>query len=289
MEIDTKRLTPGMVLTQDVLGKSGKAIIAKNTELTEVHIEFIKKFLVETVSVSPLLEKGQVQSSKSKSVIEQKNQLFADHYEATVTEYKKLWASWKNNIPLEMYHVRSTFVPLFEEVSDQLIDTIIGLTRNRQESEQFYYKNVAISLLSVYLAQLVKYEKKDWLQIGFAALLSDIGMTKIDSVTLNKTNQLFIKEVEKHPLYSYKMVENVTTLTQQAKMGILQHHERLDGSGYPAKAVDHKIHPYARIIAISDFFYSNYSQNKAEIIRLIQEQDGKLDGKIVNHLVDALK
>src|SRR5699024_9391932 len=52
MEIETKSLRPGMVLLNDVNGVSGKPIVEKNTVLTQLEIEFIQKFLIETVNVS---------------------------------------------------------------------------------------------------------------------------------------------------------------------------------------------------------------------------------------------
>src|SRR5699024_6123159 len=94
----------------------------------------------------------------------------------------------------------------------------------------FYYKSVAVSLLSIKLAQLLNYEKKDWLQLGFAAILADIGLAK-SKIVINSHEQSHIR----HPALSYEMIKDEATLTQNAKIAIVQHHERLDGSGFPLK------------------------------------------------------
>ncbi|MBO1004180.1 HD-GYP domain-containing protein [Pseudogracilibacillus auburnensis] len=281
MEIATKRLTPGMKLDQDVIGKSGKPIIAKHTELTEMHIEFIEKFLIETVSVTPLFKSEKENTDVAIPIQKQRSQLLADEYETAVMEYKKLFATWENSMPVEMYSVRKICISLFEHAIDYSFEAIMHVTKNH---ENLFYKSVAISLLSIVLAKKLKYQKKDWLQIGFAALLSDCGMAKLNASTV--TNN--IKEMELHPIYSYKMVENVPTLTKQAKMGILQHHEFLDGSGYPAKSDESKIHPYARMIAVSEFFYHHYSDDKSKIIQLMREASGKLDRTMTNILLNEL-
>lgn len=56
MELDAKKLKPGMVLMEDVLGKNGKPIVPKDRVLSEVEIEFIQKFLIENVRVKRTVE-----------------------------------------------------------------------------------------------------------------------------------------------------------------------------------------------------------------------------------------
>ena len=53
-----EKLIPGVILLEDVLGKSGKPIMNKNTTLTETHIYFLKKFLIDEVRVASRLQDG---------------------------------------------------------------------------------------------------------------------------------------------------------------------------------------------------------------------------------------
>src|SRR5690625_2091116 len=287
MEIDTNRLTPGMVIEQDIIGKSGRPIVPKNTKLTEVHIEFIKNFLIDKVSVSSTVSLEIEPSPNKAKIIEQKEQTL-DTFENEVSQYKRHFSTWKNNLPIEMYDIRKTFLPLFERVVKQPFHKIASITENRPIKELFYYKSVAMSLLSVFLAIKLNYERKYCLPIGFATLLCDSDMVKLNTSFLKKSMESD-PNYQMHPLYSYKMVENITTLTKQAKIAILQHHERLDGSGYPAKGVGEKIIPFARIIAVSDFYYSNNTENVDEMIQLLTNQIGKLDEEIVQLLIYELK
>ena len=103
----------------------------------------------------------------------------------------------------------------------------------------------------------------DWFQIGLAGVLADSGMSRLNPNWLIKGTELTIqefKEMKKHPTYSYQLVENITALTKAAKLAILQHHERLDGSGYPLGVKADKIHPYAKIIAIVDTYHAMTSE-----------------------------
>ena len=67
-------------------------------------------------------------------------------------------------------------------------------------------------------------------------MLADCGMAKIDMTITEKAAFLTkdeFNEVKKHTVYSYQMVQDTPLLRQEMKLAIFQHHERLDGSGYP--------------------------------------------------------
>ena len=74
------------------------------------------------------------------------------------------------------------------------------------------------------------------MQLGLAGVLADCGMAKINTSITEKAAFLTkneFNEVKKHTVYSYQMVQDTPLLRQEMKLAILQHHERLDGSGYP--------------------------------------------------------
>lgn len=291
MEVDVKRLVPGMIVDRDVVGKSGKPIVEKQTILTETHIEFLKSFLIDSVSISSHTKIGKQKENRDRFTKDHKNIQFIDKYEQVVQKYSQFFLGWENDVPFEMHAIRKECIPLFEQVIYQPLKRVITLIPGQTTaSEIFFYRTIAMSLLLIYVARKLEYEKKDWLQIGFAALLSDSGKAKLDKSLRKKDDRHRDDTWKLHPVYSYKMIENVTTLTSKAKQAILQHHERLDGSGFPAQIKADKIQQYARIIAVCDVFYSVYSNNVKETIELLNKfKTTKLDAKIVNVLLNELK
>lgn len=94
--------------------------------------------------------------------------------------------------------------------------------------------------------------------IGIAAMLHDIGKSKIDKKILDKPDRLDDDEralVEKHPQYSFEIVHDSRSIPDISEQVILQHHERPNGKGYPAKLTD-DVHIFSRIVALSDCFDS---------------------------------
>lgn len=288
MEIDTKLLKPGMVLIEDVNGRNGKPIVPKNTVLTDVQIEFIQKFLIEKVHIK---RTNNVQGNVTKrsilddkrpmkiffDEIEDETDTFVKVFREVVEQYKSLYNSWQANIPVNMYHVRQLCMPLFEQVESISIEEIRSLIIGR-ERDLFYYKSVVVSLLAIKLAQTLKYEKKNWLQIGFAAILIDIGLTKYKPVIDSSQAD------PRHPVISYEMIKDEPTLTKHAKLAIIQHHERLDGSGFPLKATAEKIHPYSRIIAVADQYVTLYIEYGEAAKIMLQKQTNRFDERIVKLL-----
>jgi HD-GYP domain-containing protein (c-di-GMP phosphodiesterase class II) len=94
-------------------------------------------------------------------------------------------------------------------------------------------------------------------KIAAAAMLHDLGKRFIPSRILTKTTKLTAEEreiVESHPTRGYvELCERGETDFGQL-MVVYQHHEHMDGSGYPVGVVKDEIHPWARMLAVVDVF-----------------------------------
>lgn len=90
--------------------------------------------------------------------------------------------------------------------------------------------------------------------LSYGALIHDIGKIKIASDILNKPGKITNLEyqiLQTHAEYSYSIVREID-LPQEILTMILQHHERLDGSGYPNQLVGEQIILESRILAVAD-------------------------------------
>lgn len=94
-------------------------------------------------------------------------------------------------------------------------------------------------------------------RVRLSALLHDIGKIKIPTEILIKKGPLTNNEyniIKKHPTYGYEMLINLKGLDDDILDGILYHHERLDGTGYPYAIKEDDIPEIAKIICIIDIF-----------------------------------
>lgn len=309
MRVKASQLVPGCVLLRDIKGKTNRAIIPKNTVLTEEHITVIKKFLVDSVEVASKLAKGaaftpeQVEEAKQvqhpvPEPQEEELPTFEVQYEQTVQAYKKMFENWKNGTPIDMPYVRKQMIPLLKRMED-ISSFVYTLHHYATKRDYFYYHSVAVGILSAFLAKKMGYPSGEWLQIGLAGLLSDAGMSKVDHNLLSQTDPLSpeqMAELKKHPTYSYRMVEQIPTIKQSVKLAILQHHERMDGSGYPLGLTSSKVHKFAKIIAVCDMYHAMtceraYKQKQSPFLvieELQKEQFSTLDPDVVASFVESM-
>ena len=94
-------------------------------------------------------------------------------------------------------------------------------------------------------------------KLSYGYFLHDIGKSRIPLEVLNKPGKLSEDEwvvMKMHPEWGYSILMETGHLTDEAAYIALQHHEQLDGSGYPFAKKGNNIHPCARICAIADTF-----------------------------------
>ena len=99
-------------------------------------------------------------------------------------------------------------------------------------------------------------------QLRLGGLLHDVGKIGIPDEILKKTDQLNreeFQEIYRHPQIGYKIVENVSFHGREVLKAIIEHHERLDGSGYPLGLRGNEISMIGRIMAVADSFHAMIS------------------------------
>lgn len=164
-------------------------------------------------------------------------------------------------------------------VGDQLMENVLVVTEylqndpvqikaflahiNREHSLLAHSLNTFIIglWLLISTSKTPQHKELDRFALGF--LLHDVGMSKIPPFILTKTSILTPEERDKilaHPLLGAKMVQKMELGWDELVSATLDHHERLDGSGYPRKLAGDNISKIGRIAAIADSFAAMISK-----------------------------
>lgn len=191
-----------------------------------------------------------------------------------------------------MDEIRTIFKQLQDKMSDlnALINNIVFYGSG---ADSIYRHSINVAVLCNLLGRWLGLEDKKLLLLTYSGLLHDIGKTQIDLKILSTTNPLSdeeLKKIKSHPLLGYNIVKEINFLDKSVSQGILVHHERVDGSGYPLGIQGDKISTFGKIIAIADVFdaiNSNRSYRKKklpfEALEIIKEESfGKLDYNYCN-------
>lgn len=176
---------------------------------------------------------------------------------------------------------------------------IFDLNEYSNPKDYLYHHCVATGLIASVIAQKLGYDRGTTIQVAIGGLLADCGMAKVHPRIRDKKTPLTEQEYDeiyKHPTYSHNMVKDLTILKETMKEAIFQHHERLNGSGYPKSEKIANISIFAQIIAVADVFHAmtcervyRSKQSSFKVIEMINESEfGKFDIKVVRALIDIV-
>lgn len=189
---------------------------------------------------------------------------------------------------------------LLDEVRRNYISTVKALANSIEANDEYTRGHCErVRNITMAIARCINFSESDRSSLEFASLLHDIGKIGISSEVLNKEGKLTTEEYEmikRHPKIAFDILEDVEFLKESREI-IYQHHERIDGNGYPRRLKDEEISLSAKILAVADAYdamtsirpYRSEPLTKEEAIEELQNAKGtQFDEKIVNALITIL-
>jgi HD-GYP domain-containing protein (c-di-GMP phosphodiesterase class II) len=130
---------------------------------------------------------------------------------------------------------------------------VLHLMSETKENENIYYHSLNVSVLAMLLGRMKNLKSDEIKTIGMGALFHDMGKLKIPPQILRKKTPLTSAEqnfLDLHPKYGLDIINLVDTFPEAGKAIISQHHELLDGSGYPKGLTGDDIDRYAQLVSV---------------------------------------
>ncbi len=136
-------------------------------------------------------------------------------------------------------------------------DVLMRLSQLKKSDNYTFDHSLRVSILATMVGKWLGYSNEQLSDLAQASLLFDIGKLKIPDFVLykpNKTKEEEFEIVKKHAQFGYSILLRTPGVTNNIKYSALQHHERIDGSGYPLRLKAGQIHEFAKIIMVCDIF-----------------------------------
>lgn len=133
----------------------------------------------------------------------------------------------------------------------------IGVTRLKSKDETTFVHSVSVSGLMIHFGSYLGLDRGTVDLLGISGLLHDIGKVEIPSSILNKAEGLSASEreiINLHPAFGRDILSRNEQMPAMVLDVCFNHHERIDGGGYPSRRVGNEISLYARIAAICDVY-----------------------------------
>lgn len=131
-----------------------------------------------------------------------------------------------------------------------------------------YNHSLDVGIYSLGLAEALSFDKKLLEEMGIAALFHDIGKRQVSLDILCKKGALDDAEwaqMQKHPQYGLLILNDNPNVSDAVKAACFEHHESFIGNGYPQQLPGKEIHPFARIVAITDTYDAMTTQRSYNV------------------------
>ncbi len=303
-----RELKVGDVIGMNVAGRGARTIVTRGTTVTKTVIETLRQNGIPSVPI----EDGK-EEEKTPVVSEEQSAEKKSHREKlkTTKEYKKFVEDYTKAIECAERRfdelAKGDTSETLGLMQDSLViarglytqtDVINYIEMTKTASGYLYEHSIATSIMAYILARWCDYPEMMASYAAVAGMLHDIGMVEFADI-INKKEPLTDAEqlkLKSHAMKGYEILKNVNGIDDSIKMAVLQHHEKLDGSGYPLGTSGDDITKLAQIIGIVGTFdsmtrespYSKAMTPQAAFTELSNTWFEQYDAKIMLTFLDKV-
>lgn len=307
--IPIRIVKPGMVIDQAMIDRAGRVLIARNTPLEDFHIDGLKKIGVNGVYIREGTEDeepAKPQEIKMPEAVQKKYEKakVEDPAKVTITE------SVRNRVAQGIQYLyqdtqSADFTNASRSITDDLMKAIsdndavaVDISALKVSDEYTFKHSVDVATMSMIVGRKYGLDDKQVYEIGITGLLHDIGKSRIPNEVLNKAGKLTDEEFElmkQHSVFGYHILEKKEDISKEVKLGVLQHHEKTNGRGYPMKVTEEKITLFAKIISVADIYDALVTErpykkpfSPRDAVEMIMSMTGELDFKAMKCFLESV-
>ncbi|SFP50693.1 HD-GYP domain-containing protein [Salibacterium halotolerans] len=247
-------LNPGEKLGKALVDDEGKILLHRGVELTHGLIKrlmeksftyvYVEDPLTSDIEVKqPLRDETRLQAVQTMK--EEFHWIGKEENLAGSFRGRNLSRTFSNIVDMVLTDVKSH-------------DEAIGLLSDVLLYDSYVFTHsLQVTVYTLRLAVELGFSDKALRDIGLGAILHDVGKMNVPENVLNKPGKLTDEEfdmIKQHTLDGYYLLKDLPNVPILAAHCALQHHERIDGSGYPHGRFGKDIHDYAKVMAVADVF-----------------------------------
>lgn len=184
-----------------------------------------------------------------------------DIHNRAIQAYMQLQSAVERDRGIDCASLTATIDELCRGVLSCPETMMVAARASRADYSLTHAVNVAITACAVEVANGAGAERL--FSVAMAGFLHDIGKQKISSKLLNTSRRLSryeLDELHKHSEYSYQLITGYPEIPKDARLAVLEHHERFDGTGYPQKKSGGDTSEIGYVIGLADTFDAMVSE-----------------------------
>jgi len=290
--IAVKDLTPGRTLSHAVITPDGKTLLGQGGTITPRTISLLTMWDINYVHIdvdddlqdipvnapipSPLTADISIECAK-----------FFQEYDTIVTTASSSFDFVRNQKQIPVTALKETSFIVYSSIlttGPAIMDYL--LISDQQLADEVSRHSVMIAYICGLIGTQMKFSDTELQTLTLSALLHDIG-----KMVIAKEGT---PEPHAHVINGGQLLRNVQGLSEEVMLSVLQHHEFLDGTGFPMGVTSNKIHPHAKIITIANTFHNETYKNDrcnpfAALNVLSYDMFGKIDPRISEPFIQQIR
>ncbi|MGC8716895.1 MAG: HD-GYP domain-containing protein [bacterium] len=245
--IPISKVKPGDIIGYPIFREDGALLINTGVKLTECYIQRLKELGISHIYIQDEISKDIIINDPiSIQTRMEALKVIADNFERSC-----------KGLPLDIESIRKTVDKIIDEILSGS-SILLNLQDIKSYDNYIFSHSLSVTLLSMLIARNLGYNERFLRDLGIGCMLHDIGKLDIPKEILDKPEKLSIEEYETvklHTHYGYRRIrEQDEDIPATSSHVALEHHERLDGSGYPRGLKGEEIHIFSRIASIADVY-----------------------------------
>lgn len=280
--VPTGCLRSGMILGKNIYSQDGAVLLAKDVSLTKEYIENIKKLVINGAYIEDNISEN--------IVIEN---VISDELRVKAVKSIKQIYNNPNSITKNIDTVENVAKNIIAELMKNK-SVMINMIDIKTFDDFMFSHSVSVAVLSAVMGIAMNLDEGKLEKLVASAMLHDIGKVFISKDILYKSGKISKEEdevIKSHPEKGYRYIKthHNNSVAVTSYVGILQHHEHFDGTGYPDKKKGDKISLFGRVICLCDAYDNLISERPdkaayipSDAIEYIMAHNGSIfDPKLV--------
>ena len=321
-------LKPNSSFTGDLLLDSSFLLLPKGADVNESLIKALKTWNVEHIlcdgnlsiggeieetpielEPSPVIQHTEEKISVNiKKVIENsKHSIFDSSEKARLNSVHEVYEEYMNYIERVFTHYSTHKVIDQTDLSDAVQQLCVFIKENRRyilriaenpkESDRNFIVVHALrsTVLAIAIAQQLKMPLSKMIDLGVTCILHEIGMLRLPPQLYNTSKKLTSgqrAQISRHTVFGYTIIKDLN-FPIPVQLGVLEHHEKENGMGYPRRLPGEKIEPIAKIISVACSYeaissprtYKDERTTFDALLEMIQNRERAYDDVVLKALL----
>ena len=254
--VATIALQDGQILGEDIV-VGGNVAIKKGTKIDNIIRQKLTAFRLMSVSVMEPSDFAETYYEKVR--LSKDFGKFKETYHENLIAYKVAVDSFiYNKVPFRFAELKDMAWKLCpDDLLGKRLFAYINLMVPESESTMSFAHGLNVALICKVMARWFNLTPQDTEILVYSGFLYDVGKFLLPQEIIWKPEKLSKMEfdlIKTHAFHGYYLLSKSFGVNEHIKNAVLQHHERVDGTGYPQGLTAAEIDPFAKMIAIAEVY-----------------------------------